>query len=229
METLCAWLDHNNTYGDFPYIIPTGGSNPRGALGFVNAAFELQTQIKQGLLPEPDYIYIACGSMATTVGLMIGCKLAGLRTEIIPVAIEPVSLKDFSPAFKTLYAQTSELLHSADPSIPLLLLGDQDLLLDVEQCRADYAVFTEEGVAAVRLVNRLETIKLEGTYTGKALAALISDAPNLKDKTVLFWDTYCGLDFSAQTSAASYKQLPTYFHSYFEQDVQDLDKESTSS
>ena len=69
---------------------------------------------------------------------------------------------------------------------------------------------------------QLENIKLEGTYTGKALAALISDAEKLKDKTVLFWNTFCGLDFSAQTSNTSYKQLPVYFQYYFEKDVQEL-------
>ena len=58
----------------FPILFLPGGSNPLGALGFVNAAFELRDQINQGVLPEPDFIYIACGSMAITVGLMIGCK-----------------------------------------------------------------------------------------------------------------------------------------------------------
>jgi 1-aminocyclopropane-1-carboxylate deaminase/D-cysteine desulfhydrase-like pyridoxal-dependent ACC family enzyme len=33
--------------GKIPYIIPTGGSTPLGAIGFVNAAFELKTQIEQ--------------------------------------------------------------------------------------------------------------------------------------------------------------------------------------
>ena len=225
IQTLCAWLDHKYTYGDFPYIIPTGGSNPLGALGFVNAAFELRDQINQGVLPEPDFIYIACGSMATTVGLMIGCKLAGLRTHIIPVVIQPVILQDYTSALKKLYAETSNLLHTADPSIPELLLNNEDLVLALDQCGSGYAVFSEEGVAATRILKQLENIKLEGTYTGKALAALISDAEKLKDKTVLFWNTFCGLDFSAQTSNTSYKQLPVYFQYYFEKDVQELDSE----
>ena len=98
-------------------------------------------------------------------------------------------------------------------------------MLTLDQCGSDYAVFSKEGVAASHILKQLENIKLEGTYTGKALAALISDAEKLKDKTVLFWNTFCGLDFSAQTSNTSYKQLPAYFQYYFEQDVQELDSE----
>jgi len=71
------------------YFIPTGGSTPLGALGFVNAAFELKEQIDAGILPMPDYIYVACGSVGTTVGLLLGCKAAQLPIKIIAVAVEP--------------------------------------------------------------------------------------------------------------------------------------------
>ena len=60
IQTLCAWLDHKYTYGDFPYIIPTGGSNPLGALGFVNAAFELQTKSSKDFYLNPTlFIFLA--------------------------------------------------------------------------------------------------------------------------------------------------------------------------
>lgn len=56
-----------------------GGSSALGTLGFVNAAFELKGQIKSGAMPEPDHIFVACGSMGTAAGLLIGCTLTGLN------------------------------------------------------------------------------------------------------------------------------------------------------
>src|SRR5919197_800469 len=39
-----------------PYRIPPGGSNALGALGYVNAAFELAEQIERGEIPEPSHV-----------------------------------------------------------------------------------------------------------------------------------------------------------------------------
>ncbi|MBW1897036.1 MAG: hypothetical protein JRI47_08245 [Deltaproteobacteria bacterium] len=73
-----------------------------------------------------------------------------------------------------------------------------------------------------------EGIKLEGTYTGKALAALIRDVDkaDLKDKVVLFWDTYNTRDFSDAIVSVDYQRLPRCFHHYFEEAVQPLDRDS---
>ncbi|KKQ10883.1 MAG: D-cysteine desulfhydrase [candidate division TM6 bacterium GW2011_GWF2_36_6] len=60
-----------------PYYIPMGGSNEVGAVGFVNAAFELKEQIDQKIVPEPDYIYVTLGSAGTAAGFILGCKAAG--------------------------------------------------------------------------------------------------------------------------------------------------------
>jgi D-cysteine desulfhydrase len=76
------------TEGSYPYFITTGGSCPIGSLGLINAAFELREQIKDEILPEPDYIYFACGGCGgTTTGLTLGLKLAGLKTKVIAVGI----------------------------------------------------------------------------------------------------------------------------------------------
>ncbi len=67
-------LRHRLKRGQFPMIVPMGGSSPLGAVGFVNAAFELQEQILKGEISEPDYIYVASGSMGTAAGLILGLK-----------------------------------------------------------------------------------------------------------------------------------------------------------
>jgi D-cysteine desulfhydrase len=45
---------------------------------------------------------------------------------------------------------------------------------------------------------------------------------DIRDKTILFWNTYCGIDFSPLIDGADYKKLPKNFHTYFEEDVQPL-------
>ena len=71
-----------------------------------------------------------------------------------------------------------------------------------------------------------EGLKLEGTYTGKALAALLHDAArgDLAGKSSLFWDTYNSRDFTDVIEGADYRKLPPAFHRYFEEDVQPLDR-----
>jgi len=103
-------------------------------------------------------------------------------------------------------------------------------------------LYTPEAVAAIKLFQELEHIQLEGTYSAKPIAAIMDDALHshavhdygefdnaahdttlsIKDKTILFWNTYCGIDFSHLTHDTDYKKLPKEFQRYFEEDVQPL-------
>jgi len=80
---------------------------------------------------------------------------------------------------------------------------------------------------AVYRMKQTEGIKLDGTYTGKALAALIHDVEkqDLKNEVLLFWNTYNSRDLSEYLTAVNYRQLPRCFHRYFEEEVQTLDRE----
>ncbi len=73
------------------YCIPPGGSCALGALGYVNAAFELKMQIERGELPEPDEIFIAYGTMGTAAGLALGIRAAGLHSRIRAIRVVPDS------------------------------------------------------------------------------------------------------------------------------------------
>ena len=74
-------------HGSKPMLVPPGGSSEVGALGFVNAAFELDRQIEQGVLPEPDRIYVALGTMGSVVGLTLGLAALKRRTEVVAVKV----------------------------------------------------------------------------------------------------------------------------------------------
>ena len=67
-------------------------------------------------------------------------------------------------------------------------------------------------------MKQTENITLEGTYSAKAFAALLADAKDglLKNKVVLFWNTFCGDDFSSLTDAIDYHELPAELQKYFE-------------
>jgi len=85
--------------------------------------------------------------------------------------------------------------------------------------------FTRAGREAVALVEECEGIKLEGTYTGKALACLIDDVRKNQHRgqVILFWNTYNSRDLSRVTAGVDYRCLPRDFHRYFEEEIQPLD------
>lgn len=208
------------------YFIPVGGSNSIGTIGFVNAAFELAEQIKDKKMPEPDYIYVATGSAGTTAGLLLGIKLTKLRSKIVSVYIElePEDNRTLEN-IKSLFIETNRLLNKADISLPILEFPTQDLIINKDFCSKEYGLFLKDTVRANRLFISAENIRLEDTYSSKPIAAIIEDIKNNKinsNQTILFWNTYCGIDYSYLPDFNNYKALPKEFHKYFEQDVQPL-------
>jgi D-cysteine desulfhydrase len=215
LNTLTVWMDHYKKDGRVPYVTPTGGSNVLGTLGFVDAAFELAHQIKAGAMPKPTHIYVATGSCATAAGLLLGCRAAGIDAQVVAVAVEPDEDPTFAQTIDRLFKETNEFLHEKDNSFPMLAYTDKDLRVDLNFTGPSYGIFTQEGVAAAETISRLEGVKLEGTYTGKGFACLLNDIKKNPKATVLFWNTYSGLDFK-QVRGQDYKKLPRVFHDYFQ-------------
>jgi D-cysteine desulfhydrase len=225
MATLAQGLRHRRKHRHAPHLIPVGGSSPVGVAGFVNAAFELRDQIAGGDMPEPDYIYVALGSMGTAVGLALGIRAAGLNCSVVPVRVIGERFATERKMVR-LFKKTNSFLHSLDPDFTKYDYAEQDTGIRHEFYGGEYARFTEEGGSAVARMERSEGIRLEGTYTGKAFAALLADAEDggLQDKGVLFWNTHNARDFSQVISGIDYHELPKVFHRYFEQEVQPLDQ-----
>jgi D-cysteine desulfhydrase len=223
---LSQFLRHGLKRGQLPRVIPMGGSSPLGAVGYVNAAFELKGQILRGEIPEPDYIYVASGSMGTAAGLMLGLKAINSKTRVVAVRVNSNSFVN-AKGMVSLIKKMNSLLSSLDPSFPRLEFSEQDMDIRHGFFGKQYALFTKEGMEAVARMERYGGIKLEGTYTGKAFAALIDDGKksSLRDKVLLFWNTYNSLDFSEAIVTIDYHQLPRCFHRYFEEEVQPLEHE----
>jgi D-cysteine desulfhydrase len=173
-----------------PFVIPFGGTVPRGTIGFVNAAFELATQIERGEMPKPDVVYVPLGSMGTASGLALGLAALGLSIHVIGVRVVPAEIASLARA-RQVIKEALDLLNASDPGFPRLKSEDVGLHVRDGFFGDGYAQPTAEAREAVDLAAR-HGLSLETTYTGKALAAIVADARNNQhtDKTVLFWNTY---------------------------------------
>lgn len=203
------------------YFIPTGGSVPLGAVGYVNAAFELREHIMSGAMPQPDVIYLPVGSCGTTAGLLLGLVLAQIPSKIIAVAVEPEDTADeFAHTVRKLFMQTNQLLNALSPSIPLVAFPEDQLTINKDFCGVAYGAWLPAGDVATALMLQAEGIVTEGTYSAKPIAALCADIAQgirKQDDVVLLWNTYCGNDFSHITQSVDYKQLHAGVHTYFEE------------
>ena len=217
-----AVRQHKVANGGGPYIIPLGGSSPLGAIGYVNAGFELAEQIAAGEIPLPSRIYLALGTMGTAVGLLLGLKAAGVKTHLHAVRVVPTYVADMDKC-RILFRQTNELLSDLEPSFPLNTIDSGELTICHEYFGEKYGMFTPEAMAAVAFLRESDGIVLDGTYTGKACAAFIADARSGGDEPMLFWDTKNSRPFPPGALEADYHLLPTSFHRYYTEPVQPLD------
>ncbi|MBA3562481.1 MAG: pyridoxal-phosphate dependent enzyme [Gammaproteobacteria bacterium] len=205
------------------FNIPLGGSSILGTVGFVSAGLELAAQVLRGELPPPQRLYVALGTMGTAAGLALGLRAAGLETKIVAVRVVAERIANRARLAR-LYRNVNRLLSRLDPAFPPCPLAGIELR--DEFYGEKYALFTPEGMRAVALAREHESLSLEGTYTGKAFAALLEDMkrPSLRDETILFWNTYNSRPFPHDLDEEDYRELPGELHRYFEEPVQPLDR-----
>ena len=81
-----AVADKFRADGKKVYTIPGGGSNPTGALGYVNCAFEILSQANDGGL-KIDHIVHATGSAGTQAGLIVGLKAMNAQIPLLGIGV----------------------------------------------------------------------------------------------------------------------------------------------
>jgi L-cysteate sulfo-lyase len=151
--------------GRRPYVIPGGGSNPTGALGYVNAALELITQANDlGL--KIDHVVHATGSAGTQAGMIVG--LAGSRSGVplLGIGVRAPRERQEKSVFD-LACATADLC-----GIPGAVSRD-DVVADCDYVGPGYGVSTPASIEAIEILARLEGILLDPVYSGKAMAGLI--------------------------------------------------------
>lgn len=205
--------------GHRPYFIWAGGSSRLGALGYVNAGLEIAQQVKENLLPEPDYVFCAVGSCGTLAGLALGLKLAGLKTRVIGIRVYHKTVANSSQSLR-LGRKAISLIRKFEPAIPNLTLSLSDFPVQHNYAGTGYAVCSQAGLEAVRMAKDLEGLELETTYTGKSLSGLIDLARKggLNNKVVIFLNSFNSRPLEKLAPAfPAWQELPEEFHHCFEE------------
>ncbi|MFT5068190.1 D-cysteine desulfhydrase [Candidatus Njordibacter sp. Uisw_039] len=153
-----------STSGQVPYVMPVGGSNAIGAMGYVDCGLELAQQLQQYQLSF-DAIVLATGSAGTQAGLLAGLALAGID---IPVLGVTVSRSSDEQCQKVL-----ALLHEVQGLLEQSELHEDHVICFDKYYGSAYGDPTPQMVEAVRLAASLEGLLLDPVYSGKAFAGLL--------------------------------------------------------
>jgi D-cysteine desulfhydrase family pyridoxal phosphate-dependent enzyme len=186
-ENINALKQQLELEGKKPFVIPYGGSNLTGALGFVNAMKELKTQlIDQNL--KIDYLFFASSSGGTQAGLTLGNDLYNLNIKLVPIGIDKSEMQGMS--------LEEVVLNLVNKGKHLLKIKKEYHLADVkinnDYNEAGYGVITENEKAAIKELAQSEGILLDPVYTGRAFYAMMDYLKIKKiplNSNVLFWHT----------------------------------------
>jgi D-cysteine desulfhydrase len=193
-------------------VIPAGGSSWIGTLGFVDAGLELAAQIDAGEIPLPQRLYVATGTMGTAVGLALGLALARLSTEVQAVRVSDTDICN-EQVLRRLMQKTALMMHALDSSVPDDLSRRVRIRLRHAFFAGGYAQSDAKTEAAIKFSREQLGLALEPTYTGKAMAALLSDA--VSGGECLFWNTYNSVTHPLSAMAGVDRSaVPAEFRSY---------------
>lgn len=211
---LALWRARRARAADSPYIVPPGGSDPRGTLGYVNAALEAAVQLEAGDTPRPDRVFVAAGTLGTVAGIALGFALAGLVIPITAVRITS-RLVTNEAMLARLCRATARVLA---PGAPDDLVGRALALvrLDGSQLGTGYGRATPAAEQATASFAPLG-VRLDSTYTAKAAAALVAalrrpDPPRLP----LLWHTLSARIPTELLAGVRPEDLPAPFRRYLQ-------------
>lgn len=183
------WHLHPRRFDRLSYFLEAGAANTVSTFAYINAAFELHEQIRRGECPEPAQIYVPVGSSSTLAGLTLGCRLAGLATEVVGIRVAPASIGPIAvctPAVSLRLMRSAAALmaqhgYSVDDALAAPVL--------VDDCYGSgYGCSTDVAEAAIDCGNSLG-LTLEATYSGKAFAAFLARTRETA-QPLLFWATF---------------------------------------
>jgi D-cysteine desulfhydrase len=165
--------------GDF--VIPPGGADLHGTLGYVEAVAELRGQLEGSGEPAPDVIVVATGSGGTAAGLAVGLEREGLPGRVVCVAVASMP--------RATAAMTAALAARVAGALSVPVRGVLARLAPERRyVGAGYGHRTAEGARASRLA-ATAGLSLDPTYTEKALAAALDRVALGREARVLFWNT----------------------------------------
>ncbi|WP_189370458.1 D-cysteine desulfhydrase [Tateyamaria omphalii] len=151
--------------GKIPYVVPGGGSNPIGALGYVNCARELTEQAaKAGL--GIDALVHATGSSGTQAGLVVGLAALKSSVHLLGVGVRAPQDKQEQMVFD-LAQRTADFLGTG------LSIERSDVRANCDYVGPGYGLPTPGMVDAIKLLAETEGLLFDPVYSGKGLDGLI--------------------------------------------------------
>jgi L-cysteate sulfo-lyase len=181
MEMLAAEL---RVKGKKPYVIPGGGSNAVGALGYANCALELVAQANERGL-KIDHVVHATGSAGTQAGFVTGLVAINSGIPVLGIGVRAPKERQEQAVFD-LAQKTAE--HLGAPGI----VRREHIVANSDYVGPGYGLPTEGMAEAVKMLAQLEGILLDPVYTGKGMAGLIDLVRKghfAKDSDVVFLHT----------------------------------------
>ena len=144
------------------YFIPGGGSNPIGALGYVECLNEI---VKENGKYNFSEIIHATGSSGTQAGLLAGRKYLNSEIPVVGVCVRYEKEIQINKVY-TEAVKTCEMLKCK-------ILDKSEVIVDDGYIGPGYGEPTESMKEAVSLLAKKDGILLDPVYSGKAFAGLI--------------------------------------------------------
>ena len=151
--------------GRKPYIIPGGGSNRVGALGYVNAAMELLGQANNCGL-RIDHVVHATGSSGTQAGLVTGLAATNSRIPVLGIGVRAPRETQEGNVFR-LAEETADYIGAGG------VVRREQVIANCDYVGPGYGLPTDSMVEALNILAQLEGILLDPVYSGKGMAGLI--------------------------------------------------------
>lgn len=168
-EFVAGEVERIGSAGARPYLVPRGGANALGGLGYMVCAHELRQQCRE-LGIWADLVICPYGTGGTQSGLIAGywSEDNGPDTRIVGISVHDT---DRDEAEAHLHARAQEVLALAGITADL----PRDRVVCTTEFVGDgYGIPTRECVEAIRLFAQLEGILLDPVYSGKTAAGLIA-------------------------------------------------------
>ena len=169
--------------GGKPYVIPGGGSNPVGALGYVDCARELIVQADERDL-KIDRLVTATGSAGTHAGLVAGFAALSVDIPILGIGVRAPKARQEENVFNLAVA-TAELIGATGRVLRDAVVADCDYVGE------GYGLIDQGVIDALTLAARTEGLLLDPVYSAKAMKGLIAlaRAGAFKGERVVFLHT----------------------------------------
>lgn len=147
--------------GETPYVIPEGGSNGLGSLGYVAAMAELKAQLGEDA--PFDEIVVACGSGGTAAGAALGAAKYGVAKRVRAVCV-----CDDGAYFRSVTDRVTAEARALDST----LVDPVEIHFDEDARGPRYGTMSQDQLAFLRRIASETSYVTDPVYTGKALFGL---------------------------------------------------------